>query len=149
MALDQHKPVLARQKYTIGASQQRVWDLLAANVVQSLPIEQMDFINETALTAVLNIKVGFIKVPTPVTVEIADISPIESFTTMVTASKGGLRSVLRVSFKLAAVTDEQTSVTCIVVEDYGSPLMRLLRWQQRHFAGKIFRTVRNRLECSC
>jgi hypothetical protein len=149
MELDQEKPLLARHEYIISASQQRVWDLLASNVIQSMPIEQMDFLNETTLTAILNFKIGFIEVPTPVRVDVADISPIESFTTVVTASKAGLRSVLRVSFELAAVGEEQTSVTCTVVEDSGSPIMRLLRWQQRQFAGKIFGAVKDRLERSC
>jgi hypothetical protein len=149
MVLDQKKPLLARQEYIISASQQRVWDLLASNVIQSMPIEQMDFLNETTLTAVLNFKVGFIEVPTPVRVDITDISPIESFTTVVTARKAGFESVLRVLFELAAVADEQTSVTCTVIEESGSPVMLLMRWQQRQFAGKIFSSVKDRLERSC
>jgi carbon monoxide dehydrogenase subunit G len=149
MALGQEKPLLAKQEYVIGASRQRVWDLLASNVIQSMPIEQMEFVNDSTLKAVLKFKAGFIEVPTPVKVDVADISPNESFTTVVTASKAGLKSVLRVEFKLADVSEEQTSVTCTVVEESGSPIMRLLRWQQRQFAGKIFNTVKERLESCC
>lgn len=150
MAVEQeNKPLLARQEYVIGAPQARVWDLLASNVIQSIPIEQMDVVNDTTMKAILNFRVGFIEVPMPVRVDVADISPMESFTTVVTASKAGLRSVLRVAFRLAAVSDEQTSVTCTVVEEAGNPITRLLRWQQRKFAGEIFSTVRERLERAC
>lgn len=140
--------LLAREEYIIGASRQRVWDLLASTVIQSIPIEQMNVVNESTITAVLNFKIGFIEIPTPVRVDVADIEPNESFTTLVTASKAGLTSVLRVVFSLASLAERQTSVTCTVVEESGSPIMRLFRWQQRQFARKIFSTVRERLERS-
>jgi hypothetical protein len=149
MELEHAGPLVARHECLINASRQRVWDALAGNVIQSMPIEQMDFLNETTLVAVLKFKLGFVAVPVPLRIEIADISPVESFTTLVKASKAGVSSVLRVTYRLAAVTDEQTSVMCDVVEESGSSLMRLLRWQQRRFAGQIFGAVKDRLERSC
>jgi hypothetical protein len=108
----------------------------------------MEFLNETTLVAVLKVKAGFFEVPVHLRVEVADISPIESFATLVTASKGAFRSVLRVSFALVAVAEELTCVVCTAVEDTGRPAMRLLRCQQRRFAGQIFRSIKNRLEHS-
>jgi hypothetical protein len=73
---------------------------------------------------------------------------MDSFATVVTASKAGLSSVLRVAFALSPVSDERTSVVCTAVEEAGSPVMRLMRWQQRRFANQIFGAIKERLERS-
>jgi hypothetical protein len=140
---------LARHTCTIEASQPRVWDVLAGNVIQSMPIEQMEFLNETTLVAVLNFRALFVTVPVKLKVEVAEIAPMDSFTTLVTASRFGIGATLRVSYTLAEVADEQTSVTCTVVEESGHPLTALIRWQQRRFAAELFTALKDRLERSC
>ena len=146
MAVNHEGPILAREEYTIGAARARVWDLLASIVIQSIPIEQMNVVNDSTITAILNFKVGFIEIPVPVRVDVADISPNESFTTLVTATKLGVKSVIRVVFALSTIDERQTGVTCSVIEESGNPLMRVFRWQQRQFARSIFSAVREKLE---
>jgi len=149
MALATEKPLLARSDYIIQAPQHRVWDLLASSVIQGMPVEQMDIVSDTTIVAVLRVKVGFIEVPVDLKVEVADITPMQSLSTLVNASKRGIKSTLRVSFALAAVTEDETSVACTAVEEASSPVMRLMRWQQRRFAGEIFASIKDRLERFC
>jgi carbon monoxide dehydrogenase subunit G len=140
---------LARRDYIIKASQQRVWDVLPSTIIQCMPVEQMDIVNDSTFVAVLKMRFGFVEVPFRLRVQAADISPIGSLTTVVTATKSIFQSSLRVSFALAAVSEDETSVACTATEDSGSPWMWLLKAQQRSFAGRMFDAIRDRLESSC
>jgi len=149
MELAAEKPLLARSNYILQAPLHRVWDLLASSVIQGIPVEQMDIVNDMTITAILKVRLGPVEVPVPVRVEVADIAPMTSLSTLVTATKGPFQSRIRVSFALASVSDDETSVDCTAVEEAGHPLMRLMRWQQRRFAGDIFRSIKGRLEQFC
>jgi hypothetical protein len=90
-----------------------------------------------------------VTVPFRLRVEAAEISPIGSLTTVVTATKGVFRSSLRVCFSLTALNEEETSVACMATQDGGSKWMWLLKRQQRNFAGRMFDSIREQLEGSC
>ena len=140
---------LAHRQYVIAASRQRVWDLLASTIIQCMPVEQMQIVNDTTFLGVLRLKLGAIEVPLRLKVRAADISPIESLATVVTVEKGVFQSSLKVTFALTEAGEKSTSVACAASEEKGSLLMRLLRRQQRSFAGQMFDSIKQELERSC
>lgn len=143
------KSLLARTDYVVEAPQQRVWDLLPATIIQCMPIEQMEILDDTSFLAVLRWKLGFIEVPFRLTVKVADMSPMDSLTTLVTASKGAFRSSLRVSFSLNELEEHRTAVVCTAHEDSVSKLMWLLKKYRQNFAGTMFDAIRKQLRRSC
>ena len=147
--LDTQPSLLARRDYIIHAPQQRVWDLLGSTIIQCMPVEQMQILNDTTFLAVLKLKLGIVEVPFRLKVQAADISPIDSLSTLVTASKGIFRSSLKVSFALTTAKEDQTGVVCTATEDTGSKWMWLLKRQQQSFAGKMFDAIRAQLERNC
>lgn len=140
---------LAQMQYRIGAPRQRVWERLASSIVQSMPIEQMRIVNDTCFRGVLRMKLAGMEFALPIRVQAADISPEETLDALMTVKKGIVESNLKVSFVLEAAGEESTSVRCTVVEDKASPLMALLRGQQRRFAAEMFDNIRTELERSC
>jgi len=147
--LDPQPAPLARRDYIIQAPRQRVWDLLASTIIQCMPVEQMQIVNDTTFLAVLRVKVGFFEMPFRLRVQAADISPIDSLSTLVTASKGIFRSSLKVSFALTPIKEDQTAIVCTAAEESGSKWTWLLRRQQRSFAGEMFDAIRAQLERTC
>ena len=109
----------------------------------------MQILNDTTFLAVLKLKLGLVEVPFRLKVQAADISPIDSLSTLVTASKGIFRSSLKVSFALTTAKEDQTAVVCTATEDTGSKLMWLLKRQQQSFAGRMFDAIRAQLERNC
>jgi carbon monoxide dehydrogenase subunit G len=140
---------LARRQYVIQAPRQRVWDLLAGTIIQCMPVEQMQIVNDTTFRAVLKLKLGPLEVPMRLEVRAADISPIDSLCTLVKAKKGPFESALKVSFALTDASEESTSVVCTATEDGGSPWMWLLKGQQRSFAGDMFDAISAELVRCC
>lgn len=140
---------ITRKHYVIQAPRQRVWDLLAGAIVQCMPVEQLDMLNDTTFVAILKLKLGFAEIPFRLKIQVADICPIERLSTLVTASRGVIRSSLLVTFVLTAFSDDQTSVICTATENTGGKLMWLLKRPQRNFADRIFDGIRDRLERSC
>ncbi|HWL05117.1 MAG TPA: hypothetical protein VNQ99_09300 [Xanthobacteraceae bacterium] len=153
MALDDAPPdqarLIASRDFVLDAPLPRVWDVLPASVIQGMPVEQMDVVSDTKITAVLRAKLGPLEIPVPLRVEVVEVTPLQSFSTRILAQKSLARSVLLVAFALTAVSDDETRVTCTAREDNGSLVMRLLRWQQRHFADGIFSSIQKRLERAC
>ena len=138
--------VLARVDYEIAASRERVWDLLPASIIQCMPVEQMDILDESSFNAVLNVKISLLTVPFRIRVRAADIQPMTSLGTRVTVSKGGFQSSLSVSYSLFDAGEERTRISSIAKEDNPGGLMRLLRGQQRRFARQMFEAIREDLE---
>ena len=147
--LEGNRSLLARSQYVIQAPRQRVWDLLASTIIQCLPIEQMEIVNDTTFVGILKLKLGPFEVPTRLNVRAADISPIDSLSTVVTAKKGIFESSLKVSFALQAAGEDRTSVACTASEEGRSYWMCLLRRQQRSFSARIFDSIRDELRRSC
>ncbi len=140
--------MLAEQRYVIQAPRQRVWDLLAGTIVQCLPAEALQVVNDTTFAGVLNIDIGPLPLRLALRICAEAISPIDSLTTLVTVSKGRLRSAFRVSFRLED-SGESTVVSCSASEAGGGMPMRLLKHQQRRFSAGIFQSIKEGLERSC
>ncbi len=140
---------LAQRQYVIQAPRQRVWDLLAGTIIQCMPVEQVQIVNDSTFRAVLRLKLGPVQVPMRLEVRAADISPIDSLCTLVKAKKGPFESALKVSFALAAASDESTCVACTAMLESGSRWMWLLKSRQRAFAGDMFDAISAELARCC
>ena len=97
---------LITQNFTLAASQFRVWDLLATSILQSMPVEQTEIVNDSTMRGVLKFKFGPLTIPLRLQVEVADVSPMDSFTTRVTVNKFGVETVLRVKYELKVIDDD-------------------------------------------
>ena len=140
---------IAHDEYVIAAPRQRVWDLLASTIIQCMPVEQMQVLNDTTMRAVLRFRLFGIEVPLGITLRVADIVPPESFETLVTVKKAMFESSLRVSYMLHTSDGDHTRVVCAATQERGNPVFALLRTQQRAFAGEMFDSVKKELERSC
>ena len=63
---------LITQQFTLAASQFRVWDLLATSILQSMPVEQTEIVNDSTMRGVLRFKFAGIIVPLRLQIEVAD-----------------------------------------------------------------------------
>ena len=141
--------MLARSDFEIAAARERVWDLLPATIIQCMPVEQMEILDDCSFDAVLRVAIGFVKVPFHLRVRAAEIEPMVSLGTRVTVSKGGFQSSLRVSYLLSDAGAERTKVSSAAQEENPGGLMRLLRGQQCKFARQMFNAIREDLERNC
>ena len=137
---------LIRQEFTLAASQYRVWDLLATSILQSMPVEQTEIVNDFSMRGVLKFKFAGITLPLRLQVEVADVSPMDSFTTLVTVTKWGTETVLRVKYDLKVVGDEEIQVNCAAVVEKAPAWMALVSPIQKSFAANMFEDIRKELE---
>jgi hypothetical protein len=137
---------LITQTYTLAATQFRVWDLLASSILQSMPVEQTEIINDSTMRGVLRFKFAGLTIPLNLKVEVADVSPMDSFTTLVTVTKWGTETVLRVKYDLTVVGDEQIQVSCTATIEKAPAWMALVSPIQKSFAAKMFEDIRKEIE---
>jgi hypothetical protein len=137
---------LITQQYVLAASQFRVWDLLASSILQSMPVEQTEIVNDSTMRGVLKFKFAGITIPLGLKVEVADVSPMDSFTTLVTVTKWGTETVLRVKNELKVVGDEQIQVNCTAIIEKAPAWMAIVSPIQKSFAAKMFADIRKELE---
>lgn len=136
---------LITQNFTLAASQFRVWDLLATSILQSMPVEQTEIVNDSTMRGVLKFKFGPLTIPLRLQVEVADVSPMDSFTTRVTVNKFGVETVLRVKYELKVIDDDQIGVSCIAVVEKAPAWMVLVSPMQKSFAANMFEDIRKEL----
>ena len=136
---------LITQQYVLAASQFRVWDLLASSILQSMPVEQTEIVNDSTMRGILKFKFAGLTIPLNLKVEVADVSPMDSFTTLVTVAKWGTETVLRVKNELKAVGDEQIEVTSTAIVEKMPAWMVLISPMQKNFAAKMFEDIRKEL----
>jgi hypothetical protein len=139
---------LITQQFVLAASQFRVWDLLASSILQSMPVEQTEIVNDSTMRGVLKFKFGPLTIPLALKVEVADVSPMDSFTTLVTVTKWGTETVLRVKYEIKEVGDEQMQVDCAAVIEKAPAWMALVTPMQKSFAAGMFEDIRKHLERS-
>lgn len=136
---------LITQQFTLAASQFRVWDLLASSILQSMPVEQTEIVNDSTMRGVLKFKFGPLVLPLKLQVEVADVSPMDSFTTRVTVTKFGVETVLRVKYELKVIDDDQIGVNCAAVVEKAPAWMALFSPMQKSFAANMFEDIRKEL----
>lgn len=145
------KAVIVQRQFAIDAPQQRVWSLLARVIYQCLPLEKMDVVNERLFYAELRWNLALIGLRFHLKVEFVDISPPYFLACILSVKRGLIQLGPRVTFALRQVNHHRTEVTCTATEE--NKTGKLMRWamrrQQQSFAGKMFDSMRARLEQLC
>jgi len=119
--------LVGERKFTVDASRQRIWDLLLRATMRLMPFERCNIRSQTEFTALLRIKVGPIKLPMQVQINIVDIVPPESLNTILDSKgMGGLAWIKqKVTFKLSPVAENKTEVDSKTFAEGISPLLKL------------------------
>jgi len=141
---------IARKQFVVGATQPRVWDLLAMATYQQLPLEQVDITSLDSFHAVLRWGIGFIRLPFYVEGKLVDTSRPNSYGCVILVKRGPIQVGVKVVMLLRAVDESQTEVFCTATEEGKGTLMGLvLRRLQRNFALKMFDSIGARLQRLC
>jgi carbon monoxide dehydrogenase subunit G len=134
--------------FVIGSSPERIWELLLKAILRCMPLERMKPLSDNNVSALLRVKLGFISIPMGVNVETADVSPSESVVTIVKAK--GLCGFVwlnqRFTFILKKVSEEETEITCKVVYEEMSPLLKVSWVLLSHFVEAMAKDTFNLLE---
>jgi carbon monoxide dehydrogenase subunit G len=142
--------ILAQRKFTIDASQERVWNLLGKVIFDSLPgLERIQIKDQDRFSALFTVKLGLITLSMDVNAEIVDISPPQSLAVVLRMKGvGGMfRLNQRVIFALSSVNHGKTAVTSKALGEKLGFLFRIMFMRKaKSFAHDIFRSIEERLE---
>jgi len=141
---------VAQRQFLIGATQPRVWDLLAMVTYQQLPLEQVNIVNLDRFYAVLRWRAGIIRISFDVEGKLVDTSRPTSYGCVLRIKRGPIQIGVRVNLVLREIQEGHTEVFCTAVEEGERTLMGLvLRRLQRNFALKMFDSIGARLQRLC
>ena len=140
--------MISERKFTIDASQERIWSLIIKAVLRFMPFERMEVLSEKNFRALLRIKVGFISMPMKVNMEIVSIAAPESLVTVIKAK--GIRGMIwldqKSTFKLTKIGENKTEIACELEEEGMSPILRMfLLPMVKSFAKDAFNKFEERL----
>ena len=142
--------ILAERKFTIDASQERVWNLLGRVIFHSLPgLERIQIKDQDRFSALLRVKLALITLNMEVNAEMVDISPPHSLAVVLhMKGMGGMfRLNQKVIFALSSVNQGKTEVIAKATGENVGPLFRtILRRKAKSFAHDTFRGIEERLE---
>jgi carbon monoxide dehydrogenase subunit G len=141
--------IMAERKFIIASPQQRIWDLLIKAAFRTMPLEQVNPLNLTKITALLRVKIGFISLPMNVEVEIMDMSPPASMSILINAR--GMMGLVWLNQKsdlvLAPVGENATEVNGKVNVEGMSIFLRLFLLPAiKKFARDTFYSLEERLK---
>jgi hypothetical protein len=144
------RQTIAQKSFSVGASQSKVWDLLAMVTYQELPLEQVDIVSLDRFRAVLRWKAGFIHFPFCVEGKLENTLRPESYGCVISVRRGPLRVGVKVTMKLRVVDNDRTEVFCAAVEEGRGTLTGwVLKPFQRNFAQKMFESIAERIQRLC
>lgn len=123
--------------------------MLASTIIQCMPVEQMEIVDDSTFKALLKVRIAFVEIPFQIRVRATEIDPIASLGTSVSVSKGGMRFSIKVWYFLSQIDEDSTAVASTASLEGSSGLMWLLRNQQRKFARQMFEAIRENLERNC
>jgi len=142
--------ILSQRKFTIDASQERVWNLLGKVIFDSLPgLERIQIRDQDRFGALLRVKVGFITLNMDVSGEMVDLSPPQSLAIVLYLKGmwGMFRLNQRVIFALSSVNHGKTAVTSKALGEKLGFLFRIIFMRKaKSFAHDIFRSIEERLK---
>ncbi|MBI4319331.1 MAG: hypothetical protein HY675_12645 [Chloroflexi bacterium] len=141
--------LITQRKFVIDASRERIWDLIDRALFSTLDLQRMSVVDEHNITAQVPVKMGPIKIPMDLRVEITDATPLENLAaTLHVKSKGGIiRLSTQTSIRLSRVGEDKTEVACTAAAEEMSALKRaVFLWKVKSFSGDVFDGVRNYLE---
>ncbi len=144
------RQTIVQKSFFVGASQIKVWDLLAMVTYQELPFEQVDIVSLDRFRAVLRWKAGFIHFPFYVEGKLENTLRPESYGCVISVRRGPIRVGVKVTMKLRVVDNGRTEVSCAAVEEGRRTLMgQVLKPFQRNFAQKMFDSIAERIQRLC
>jgi len=130
--------------FVIEASRERVWECLTKALFRSIPLEQMNFLNERSLIAVLRVRMSRFELPLRVNIEISEISEPEilAATIKATGVKGIIGFNQTVRFTLADTNEGGTKVSArLEAEQMSLPVKTFLLWKVKGFANDSLSSV--------
>ena len=136
--------MIGERKFVVDSSKQRIWGLLLKAVLRCLALERMKPKSASQVVALLRVRIGPIRLPMDVLVDIVDISPPESLVTIIKAR--GMREIIwldqRCTFTLTPISEGKTEVSCKMAEEGMSILLRMfLLPTVRNFARDTFHNL--------
>lgn len=142
--------LVTQNHFSIAAQQQRVWKLLGSAIFQSLPLEEMNNINQTTFYAIFRLRLGFISIPLNLKGKFVDIIDPSSLSSLIWVKRGIIQLGIKVTFTLKEAIGGKTEVICSATEEGKDSIIRhMLRRWERSFAEKVFNSVRVQLEKLC
>lgn len=150
MVIGPPRRTIAQRQFVVGASQRRVWSLLAAVIFQQLPLEKVDIVGLDSFNAVLKWRIGFISFPFHVEGKLVDVSRPSSYGCVILVKRGPMRLGVKVAITLRTVDESKAEVFCTAIEEGKRTIMGwVLRGQQRNFALNMFDSIGVRLQQLC
>jgi len=141
---------LAERKFTIDASQERVWNLLGKVIFRSLPgLERIQIKDQDRFSALLRVKLGLITLSMDVSAELVDISPPQSLAVLLRMKGvwGMVALTQRVMFALRSVNHGKTEVISKATGEKVSPFLGIILIRKaKSFALDTFRKIEERLK---
>lgn len=136
--------IIAEKAFRVNGSQDKIWGCLTKALLNSMPLEQIDFVDEKRMSAVLRLKMSCLELPLRVNLEISDIVEREILAAKIKAT--GLRGIIQLSltvrFSLAGTNNRGCEVSGrLEAEEMSLPVRVLLLWKVKGFARDSLDTV--------
>lgn len=136
--------ILADKKFVIAGSRERIWGLLLKSVLRSMSFERMKPLSESSVSALLQVKLGFLSLPMQVRVEVQEASAPEHMVAVIDSKgMGGIIWVKqKATFTLRPANDGNTEVSCNIADDgMGFVVRALLLWRLKSVARATFNGI--------
>jgi carbon monoxide dehydrogenase subunit G len=140
---------IGERKFVVEAPQQRIWDILLRATMRLLPFERCNIQSDTEFSAILKMKVAFIKLPMNVEMKLVEIVPPEKMNTVLKAKgMGGLAWInQRSTFKLTPIDEGKTEVYAKIFAESMAPILRMFFLPiVKNFARDSFKSLEERLK---
>ncbi|MFC2005903.1 hypothetical protein ACFLVG_02965 [Chloroflexota bacterium] len=142
--------LIAEKKFSVEASQERVWDLLGKVILNSLHgLEKMEVMDENNFRAELKARTFGIPLIMRLRGETTDISPPEALSVrLIAKSKWDLITLVqRITFTLNSAGEEKVTLVCKAVAEELSPILRwFFLWPVKSLARQTLESIEERLK---
>lgn len=141
--------IVAEEKFVINASQERVWELVGDAIIGSLQLERMQIMDENNFAGIVKVRMGFIRLPLHLKIQLADVaSPSSLIAKVIAKTKPAMLTITEeTKIVLTPINDNQTEVVAKASVGEMGPLLRpLLFWKVRSFAQDVLGSIRKYFE---
>lgn len=141
--------IVAEEKFVINTSQERVWELVGDAIIGSLQLERMQIMDENNFAGVVKMRMGFIRLPLHLKIQLVDVAAPSSLTAKVVAkTKPAMLAITEeTKIVLTPINNSQTEVMAKASVGEMGPLLRLLLfWKIRSFAQDVLGGIRKYFE---
>jgi carbon monoxide dehydrogenase subunit G len=141
--------IIAEKTFRVAGSQEKIWEFLTKALLRSIPFEQVEFTDERGFSALLRLKIGYLTLPTKVTVAISNMVEPETFAAKISLSgMGGIIQLDQVArFDVKGSDKAPTEVAAKLEAERMSPLLHtFLLWKVKNFARDFLNNVERLLK---